>query len=158
MTTTLTLDLARFAVGPAAIPDQARTSAARAISAVVGAAAAGADSPAVNVLAELAGSFGTPPEAGVPGRAERYAAPWSALLTAAAASNAVSVSSPVSSSPVSAGYPTVVVAAALATASARNLGLRPVAEAVAVGLEITARLDDWLAGSLGPFDPVPALG
>jgi 2-methylcitrate dehydratase PrpD len=147
MTTTLTLDLARFAVGAAAIPDQVQTSAARAISAVVGAAAAGADSPAVDVLAELASSFGTPPEAGVPGRTERYAASWSALLTAAAAS-----------STVSAGYPTVVVAAALATAGARNLGLRPAAEAVAVGLEVTARLDNWLAGSLGPFDPVPVLG
>ena len=147
MTTTLTLDLARFAVGPEAIPDQARTSAARAISAVVGAAAAGADSPAVDLLAELAGSFGTPPEAGVPGRSERYAASWSALLTAAAAS-----------STVAAGYPTVVVAAALATASARGLRLRPAAEAIAVGLEITARLDSWLAGSLGAFDPVPVLG
>ena len=122
MTTTLTLDLARFAVGAAAIPDQVQTSAARAISAVVGAAAAGADSPAVNVLAELASSFGTPPEAGVPGRPERYAASWSALLTAVAASSAAS-----------AGYATVVVAAALATGGARDLRLRSVAEAVEIG-------------------------
>jgi 2-methylcitrate dehydratase PrpD len=145
--TTLTLDLARFAVGADPIPEQARTNAARAISAVVCDAAAGADSPALNVLAGLASSLGTPPEAGVPGRSERYAASWSALLTAAAASSAAPAS-----------YATVVVAAALATAGARNLRLRPVAEAVAVGLEITARLDNWLAGSLGAFDPVPVLG
>ena len=145
--TTVTLDLARFAASADAIPDQARTSAARAISAVVGAAAAGAESPALNVLAGLANSLGTPPEAGVPGRSERYAASWSALLTAAAASSAAPAS-----------YATVVVAAALATAGAQDLRLRPVAEAIAVGLEITARLDNWLAGSLGPFDPVPVLG
>jgi 2-methylcitrate dehydratase PrpD len=144
--TGLTQDLARF-TSAAEVPEDVRTGAARAISAVAAAAADGADAPDVTVIAKLAGSLGTPPEAGVPGRRERYGAPVSALLAAAAAT---------ASSPVS--FATVVVPAGLATGAAQGLRLAEVAEAVSVGLEIAHRLQTALAGQFGAFDPVCVIG
>lgn len=143
----LTQELASFAVGTGDVPGDVRAGAARAISAGAAAAAAGADDPEVIMIAEVAGSLGTPPEAGVPGRSDRYAAPVAALLTAAAAAASADAS-----------YLSVVVPAGLATAAARGLRLAAVADAVAVGLEIADRLDSALAGRLGPFDPVSTIG
>jgi 2-methylcitrate dehydratase PrpD len=146
--TGLTQDLARF-TSAAEVPGDVRTGAARAISAVAAAAAAGADTPAVITIAKVAGSLGTPSEAGVPGRRERYGASVSALLAAAAAS---------ASAGSSVSYATVVVPAGLATGAAQGLRLAEVADAVSVGLEIARRLQTALAGQLGAFDLVCVIG
>ena len=142
----LTQEFARF-TSAAEVPGEVRTGAARAISAVSAAAADGTDVPAVTVIAEVARSLGTPPEAGVPGRRERYGASVSALLAASAAA---------ASAP--AGYATVIVPAGLAAGAAQGLRLLEVADAVSVGLEIAVRLDAALAAHLGAFDPVCTIG
>lgn len=82
--TGLTQNLARFTISASVTPGM-RAAAARSLPEVTTAAAAEASHPAVAAVAELAASLATPPESPVPGTTTRYAAPWSALLTATAA-------------------------------------------------------------------------
>jgi 2-methylcitrate dehydratase PrpD len=145
--TDLTQQFARFAAGATAVPGDVRALAARAMAAVTAAAAGRADHPAVAAIAKVADDLGTPPEAGVPGRSQRYSAPWAALLIGAAASGIGAT-----------GYAAVVVPAGLAAGAERRARLDAVADAVAIGLEIAERLDAALAGSLGAFDRVATIG
>lgn len=157
--TTATRLLAHLTTSP--VPDAARTRAAAAVQAVTSAAATGASHPWLTALSDVAASLSTPPEAPVPGATARYAASWSAYLTAAASAHETPTNpEPVGDSAVGGGldFAQVVVPAVLAVGAERGVRMGAVAEGVAVGLEVARRLDAVLGGGLGAFDRGAVIG
>jgi len=175
MTATQTL----AALTASAVPESARTHATAAVSEVTAAAASAITDPAITALSDVASALSTPPEAPVPGTDARYSAPWSAYLTATAATLATDrqatdrqaadrqAGTPGSGHGAerSSGadgaaprYAAAVVPAALAVGAEQDRRPDAVADAVAIGLDVARRVDDALGDALGAFDRTATIG